>query len=360
MVRVNRGIVINRLFLAVGGAFGLWAYLLNRTIIQWVDGPHKVAAAAAVAATLGVIAVASAVRFWNRAWLYGWLAVLGLFALGECHLLWLRRKYQADSRTTAPWPAVTTTHLQVRQFAIEGPTLGRPRVRVVHLSDLHATNAIPESYAERVGRAVRALAPDVVVMTGDYVSRPERLVVLESWLEKLPQSPLGSYAVLGNHDHWTGHPEAVRGVLERAGFELVTGRCAELKAETEPSLAICGTEVPWGEGTSEGMSSFQGASLVLSHTPDNVYALADKGALAVFAGHTHAGQIRLPFLGALVVPSSYGRRFDEGHFIVDKTHLFVSAGVGADQPPLRLWCPPELVVVDLVASRKNERTTARP
>ena len=53
-------------------------------------------------------------------------------------------------------------------------------------------------------------------------------------------------------------------------------------------------------------------------------------------------------LGALLVPSRYGRRFDQGHFLVEGTHLFVSAGIGADAPPLRLWCPPELVVVDLL------------
>jgi predicted MPP superfamily phosphohydrolase len=90
------------------------------------------------------------------------------------------------------------------------------------------------------------------------------------------------------------------------------------------------------------------ATLVLSHTPDNVYALAEQGATAVFAGHTHGGQMRVPWLGPLIVPSRYGRRFDRGHFDVEGTHLYVSAGVGADAPPLRLWCPPDLVVVDLV------------
>jgi uncharacterized protein len=91
--------------------------------------------------------------------------------------------------------------------------------------------------------------------------------------------------------------------------------------------------------------------LMLSHTPDNVYDLGDLGADAVFAGHTHGGQIRLPGLGALIVPSRYGRRFDRGHFVVDDTHLFVSAGIGADAPALRLWCPPEIVVVDFVGAR---------
>ena len=107
------------------------------------------------------------------------------------------------------------------------------------------------------------------------------------------------------------------------------------------------------------------ATLVLSHTPDNIYEVAERGATALFAGHTHGGQFRLPLLGPLVVPSRYGRRFEEGHFVVNGTHLFVSAGVGADAPALRLWCPPELIVVDLVgrealATRQSLRTRPRP
>jgi predicted MPP superfamily phosphohydrolase len=72
----------------------------------------------------------------------------------------------------------------------------------------------------------------------------------------------------------------------------------------------------------------------------------------VFAGHTHGGQFRIPFLGPLLMPSRYGRRFDQGHFVVEGTHLYVSAGVGADAPNLRLWCPPDLVVVDLVGQTR--------
>jgi hypothetical protein len=111
---------------------------------------------------------------------------------------------------------------------------------------------------------------------------------------------LGSYAVLGNHDHWTGDPAAIRAVIEDAGVELVTGRCADL-TKRDASLSVCGTEVPWGEGVPAKGGSLP--RVVLSHTPDNAYALADEGAFAVFAGHTHAGQIRLPFLAR----SSYRR-----------------------------------------------------
>ena len=86
--------------------------------------------------------------------------------------------------------------------------------------------------------------------------------------------------------------------------------------------------------------------LVLSHTADNIYALNRAGADAVFSGHYHAGQIRVPGLGSLVVPSMFGRRFDHGHFNVDGTHLFVTAGIGS-APALRIYCKPDVYIVDI-------------
>jgi predicted MPP superfamily phosphohydrolase len=117
-------------------------------------------------------------------------------------------------------------------------------------------------------------------------------------------------------------------------------------------VRLCATEAPWGPALTRETSSAGTAPrlplLVLSHTPDNIYELAALGANAVFSGHTHGGQIRFPFIGSVIVPSAYGRRFDLGHFSVDGTDLFVSAGVGADHPAVRIWCRPELLVVDFV------------
>jgi len=184
------------------------------------------------------------------------------------------------------------------------------------------------------------------VMTGDYLSQADRLPRFAAWLEGLPRTPYGAFAVLGNHDYWVG-PVEIRATLTRAGVHVIGGDCADLAVD-DRHIRVCGTDAPWGPGLAPRARGDVDATLVLSHTPDNVYALAEQGATAVFAGHTHGGQFRVPIFGALVVPSRFGRRFDRGHFDVEGTHLFVSAGVGADAPPLRLWCPPELVVVDLV------------
>jgi uncharacterized protein len=246
--------------------------------------------------------------------------------------------------------AVTTTELLVQHFSIPVSNLGASRVRIVHVSDLHVTSSLPWGYYEEIHATVRGLSPDLIAMTGDYVSQKGRIGLFARWLEELPQTRFGAFATLGNHDYGTEAPEDVRGALRGAGVHVIGGTCKTVEAGGA-SLRICGTDDPWGP-TLDGVAiRSEGPPLIaLTHSPDNIYALRDLGVTAVFAGHTHGGQIRLPGLGALLVPSRFGRRFDRGHFVVDGTHLFVSAGLGADAPPLRLWCPPELLVVDLVST----------
>jgi predicted MPP superfamily phosphohydrolase len=352
-----------RLAIALGAAAAVWLFLMNRLIIHWVDAPWKTALELLLMVGLACAAIVAVRHPRRNDAVRLSLAVLGLFAVGEVRLAWLRSVYRASSALHADvWHPVTTTDLVVQRFTVEAPSLGVPRLRVLHVSDLHVTEGIADSYVDRVHDQMRALAPDLIVMTGDYLSRADRLPLLEKWLRGMPEAKLGAYAVLGNHDYWAGDPDGVRGALRRAGVHLVGGTCTKTDAALA-SLRICGTEEPWGAGydaDAGGSGGENEVTLVLTHTPDNVYAAAAKGATVLFAGHTHGGQFRLPGFGPLLVPSHYGRRFEEGHFVVDGTHLFVSAGVGADAPALRLWCPPELIVVDLVsAPRMSGRVGAK-
>jgi hypothetical protein len=283
-------------------------------------------------------------------WLRVWCALLVLFSVGELRRIGLRHAYGAVTTEASLWQPVTTWQLAVRHSSLALPALDQERVRVLHVSDVHVSDSMPASYVEKTGRMMKDLAPDLIVLTGDYVSRAERVPAFERWLGQLPKARLGAYAVLGNHEYWAGAADAVRGALARAGVEVVSGRCARVP---NVALAVCGTDEPWGVGLGDSPRPERGVVLALSHTPDNVYSLAERGADLVFAGHTHGGQMRLPFLGAIIVPSRFGRRFDEGHFAVGHTQLFVSAGVGADSPALRLWCQPELVVVDLFGSPQS-------
>lgn len=123
--------------------------------------------------------------------------------------------------------------------------------------------------------------------------------------------------------------------------------CRRVPVEDLHHLLICGCEDPWGsEAWRAPTTSPDELVLVLIHTADNIYRLSAEGVTAVFAGHYHAGQIRVPLLGPLVMPSVYGRRFDHGHFMVNGTRLFVTAGIGTTTLPLRIHCQPDVFIVD--------------
>ena len=333
-------------------AFGAWAFLMNRWIINWVDGDEKRFATPALALVLGAFAFVPVVRRWPGPWAKVGALVIVLFTVGELRRAWLRHQYaveQAGGPSIALFHPVTTTDLVVRHFEVPLRGLGVPRLRVVQLSDLHVTEELPEAYYERVLDEMRGREPDVVLLTGDYLSRIGRLPLLEEFLRKIPHGRHGVFAVLGNHDYWL-HDARVAEAFARAGIPLLSGTCVSVPTSGTPAVRLCGTEEPWGPTLGPDTVA-RGAPaslplLVMSHTPDNVYDLAELGASAVFSGHTHGGQFRAPLFGSIVIPSRYGRRFDLGHFTVEGTHLFVSAGVGADQPPLRLYCNPELVEVD--------------
>lgn len=293
-----------------------------------------------------------------------WLpvALLLLAFENEAAQRWARHRYAASAptRTTGAAPSllrpVTTTDLVVHYYELRASALNVPRLRVVQASDLHVSRQLPQGYFERVLAEITAQKPDVVVLTGDYVAFPKNLSVLAQLLPGRLSAPFGVYAVLGNHDQWTD-AEGVRRILRGAGITLLSGACTRLPAAAG-RVAVCGTEAPWGPKLTEPMAQAD-LSLVLSHTPDNIYDLSALGASVVFSGHLHGGQMRVPGLGALVVPSRYGRRFDQGHFRIADTDLFVSTGVGADAPPFRLYCPPDLVVVDFLREAEPRAAPAQ-
>jgi len=339
--------------LAVAAALSCWVTLVNREILP---NEHWQAPKAAVGILVaGLLFVLPVWRAWRGPWVTVSTSVLLLLGVLELRDAWLRHQYQAsavDAPEVSLFHPVTTLDLGVRRYTAKLPGLAVPSLRLVQLTDLHITEALPSDYYVHVVSELRALHPDVIVFTGDYLSKPERLPLLTRWLDTLPRPRLGSYAVLGNHEHWLPSAVEVQAALVRAGMTLVTDSCAELPPAETGGLRLCGTDAPWGTELSPGaLTVGEGARptpfIVLSHTPDNIYELSERGAFAVFAGHTHGGQARLPLWGPVFVPSRYGRRFDSGHFLVGSTHLYVSQGIGADSPPFRLWCRPELVVLDL-------------
>lgn len=236
------------------------------------------------------------------------------------------------------------------------PALQKP-LRIVALADLHAVEPwMPLSRIEEIVRAANALKPDLVVHLGDFVHgipRPFRTgaVPIPAWsavLGKL-KAPLGAFAVLGNHD-WSQAPEAIRQALTANGIRVLENEAVKLTTPEgfEFWLAGLGDQIARRNDLGKTMRAFadDAPAILMAHEPDIFPQVPDRLSLTL-CGHTHGGQIRLPLIGAPVVPSRYGQRFAYGHIVEEGRHLVVSGGLGCTLLPLRLGSPPEIVLLEL-------------
>ncbi len=228
-------------------------------------------------------------------------------------------------------------------------------LRIGALSDFHLADAVSES---RVKEAVRLLAqqsPDLIVLLGDYSTAMRSGTVIrdhvKTALEILGQlsAPLGVYAILGNHDVTKDLPDIGQMIHQKGITPLVNsgtmltvhgerfatvGLADALQARPDPTLAS--RDIP--DGT---------PILGLVHEPDASSMLP--GASLVLSGHSHGGQVRLPWVGAPMLPK-LGRRFPWGLRQNGNTLVYTSRGVGTVPPRIRINCHPEITLIEVVSS----------
>jgi len=334
----------------------LTVFLTNRWMLSFKESPTRILIHLTISLLLTLGPFAAGWFFPHPFLLATSAGVVVLFGWGEARLMILRRRMVAAppvEHTRAPghgrWVApFTTTQLSIARYEVAVPSLSVPRLRIAHASDFHVSAKLPAGYFAQGMERIAEHKPDLLLLTGDFISHTKDLPRLREVLKDAAScTRLGAFAVLGNHDYWSD-ADAVAKVLQDVNIVRLRDQVSWIEpAPGRAPLRLCGDERPWGPALDWPPN--EAVTIVLSHTPDNAYRLAQKNAQVVLCGHNHAGQIRLPRLGAIIVPSVFGRRFDHGHFLVEKTHVFVTAGVGTGSPSFRMYCPPDIFVIDLVA-----------
>jgi uncharacterized protein len=230
------------------------------------------------------------------------------------------------------------------------PGLREP-LRLAFASDFHAGPLTSARHLRRAVAALRQLAPDLLLLGGDFVSGRA------AWADELIgdlaalQPPLGTWAVLGNHDLWSDFDELeVR--LIAAGVELLTNRAVRLP-EPFDAITLCGLDDHCsGLPDPTAIAGEEGYRLLLLHSPSGLRDLDGSRVDLALAGHTHAGQIALPGGIPLLLPTGEGlRRLAYGRFgpeTTDNGTLLVSRGVGYSGLPIRAFAPPEVMLLELV------------
>ena len=339
-------------FLAAGSL--LFVGLFSRVLLRMTNGPTK---SGITYSAFAILTAAVAVAGYRTGW--GWWNLIPCLVLAsawgmELHLRILRRHListgpvEVENSVRRLLAPITTHALALKRYEVRRPDWTFDRLRIVHVSDLHINTMFPLDWYVLALDHATFMKPDLFFITGDLVSHVRSAPLLPGILCHAT-ARMGTYAILGNHDHWSNAGEVASGVRS-AGVTVLGNAWKKLKIAPSEDVIISGCEEPWSPDTwRDPILHRDGCSLlVLSHTPDNIYRLSQAEADVVFAGHNHGGQIVLPLVGSIIVPSRYGRRFDQGHFRIGRTDLFVTTGLGADAPPLRIYCQPEILVVDLI------------
>ena len=234
--------------------------------------------------------------------------------------------------------------LKMRHLTLRvGRAPGAPPLRVGFASDFHGG---PATHPRQLAAACAMLArarPDVLLLGGDFVSLNVGYVDAVTAALGAIQAPLGRFAVLGNHDYRRRRAPIVTRSLELNGIEVLHNHNVRL-APPHDDVWICGLDdiqlgVPDADAALEGAD---GTRLVLMHGPDGLLALGDRRFDVAFCGHTHGGQIALPWGTPVILPrGTLGRRYSSGYFRLrpegDGGHLLVSRGVGCSGVPVRLF-----------------------
>lgn len=225
------------------------------------------------------------------------------------------------------------------------------KLRAVHISDLHIHRE--NSLMTRVADLIREFEPDCIFLTGDLVESDSETDICLHWLSKL-EAKSGIFFAPGNWEHWSGSLE-----------NNLSQKLASIGITT---LCNSGRIIKWGDGqwflsgiddAYYGSPDIERAlenrpertcTVLLSHAPVGAYLAQWLKCDLVLSGHTHGGQVRLPWIGAIKTPPGSGP-FEAGLYHLRNTKLYVNRGIGTSIFPGRLFCPPEVTYLTILPSR---------
>lgn len=248
------------------------------------------------------------------------------------------------------WLTVEAVHLKLPRLprAFSG-------FRVAQISDIHMGGWMNLSRFQRVADLITAQNPDVLLITGDFLFGRRFPDVARQWLDDLANvlAPLAasipSFAVLGNHDYWT-NPKAVREMLRQCRITDLTNAVHRLTRHGE-NLHLCGVDdIKVGDvRLDKVVSQLQenSAAILLVHEPDFADTSAATGKFDLqVSGHSHGGQIVIPFYGPPVLPRT-GRKYPSGLYKIGNMYQYTNRGVGMDRFAIRFNCPAEITLLIL-------------
>ncbi len=220
------------------------------------------------------------------------------------------------------------------------------RLRIAALGDIHFDPIYEDGYLAEVANSLTALEADLIAYTGDFFTGTARRVQDLAAILSQAHARLGSYAVLGNHDYLVGR-EVVSRALDQVGIRVLCNESVPIPNEDHVYLTGLDSFF-YGQPDRHifARTPADARHITLVHEPDAFAQLPDPRLSLQISGHTHGGQIRAPYVGALLLPK-WGRLYQQGLYGSDDRWLYVNRGIGTLKPHVRYHCRPEITVFEI-------------
>jgi uncharacterized protein len=242
--------------------------------------------------------------------------------------------------------------IEVKQVSLNLPHLDRAfeNYKIVQVTDVHADEWMNHDRLAQIVQRVNHQNPDLVALTGDYISRrAERYAPILEELNQL-QAPDGAFAVLGNHDQWT-NPQLVRQILQRSGVAVLRNQVQPIqRGDASLNIAGVGDVLTHDDDLNQVLRQMPetGMGVMLAHEPDFADATAATERFDLqLSGHSHGGQIKIPFVKKRALPP-LSKKYPIGLYQIGDLQEYTSRGVGvAHGLRFRFNCRPEITVFTL-------------
>jgi len=283
---------------------------------------------------------------------------------------------------TGGWPVTRRTFLKTGAFAAGGLALYAGEIerhwfdlhqveirlenlpeafrgfRIAHLADFHYGEYSEPTFIRSLVQRVNALRPDMIALTGDFISSGPMVKSISIDFAYHCADLLGrlecprKFAAMGNHDVMVGRLD-VTNALESRSIPVLHNSAVPIEKDgarlwlAGVADTLVGTDADLKATIPRGRVAGKEPLILMAHEPDYADRVIGSGVDLMLSGHTHGGQVRIPFAPLLNLPP-LGRKYIEGHFSLNGLQLYVTRGIGTVGVPFRFRCPPELTLITLV------------
>lgn len=225
-------------------------------------------------------------------------------------------------------------------------------LKIVQFSDTHLGFQYSLKQLSGLIKKINSFHPDLVFFTGDLMDAPNQFKETDKIIPILQQinAPLGKYSIYGNHDHGGYGSTIYKNIMQTANFTLLQNESKQIQLSDGSRIYLIGIDDAMLGRPDFNIAQQQvpenAFKILLSHAPDLVERASQYNIPWQLSGHSHGGQVKIPFVGALVIPP-FAQKYPEGYYLVKNTNLYVNRGLGTTRLPFRFMAKPELTVFTL-------------